>query len=39
MFSLDDMFLFVYKLKTCVFTIPLVYMDIVHKKIGKEDSE
>ncbi len=32
MFSLDDMFLFTYKLKTCVFTLPLVYMNIVRKK-------
>lgn len=35
MFSLDDMFLFAYKLKTCVFTLPLVYMNIVRKKDRK----
>ncbi len=35
MFSLDDMFLFAYKLKTCVFTVPLVYMNIVRKKDRK----
>ncbi|PFI17085.1 hypothetical protein COI75_20690 [Bacillus cereus] len=32
-------FCFKYKLKTCVFTVPLVYMSIVHKKIGKEDNK
>ncbi len=35
MFSLDDMFLFAYKLKTCVFILPLVYMNIVRKKDRK----
>ena len=43
MFSLDDMFLFAYKLKTCVFTFPLVYMNIVQKrserKTTSEDRE
>ena len=43
MFSLDDMFLFAYKLKTCVFTVPLVYMNIVRKrserKTTSEDRE